>query len=108
LIVEACPTVTDYGKLIRTIDDLVGAGRYLRASLGAHESAWNEAVAEIGPVGAATAVIYVLQLYDDDVSSGTQKIRNPGGYFRAFVRMVKSGKINLEVELLAMRRRRMT
>jgi replication initiation protein RepC len=107
LIIEACPTVSDYGRPIRTIDDLVGAGRYLRASLGAHESAWNEAVAEIGPVGAAAAVIYVLQLYDDDVSSGTQKIRNPGGYFRALVRMVKSGKIKLEVELRAMRRRRM-
>jgi replication initiation protein RepC len=107
LIVEACPTVADYGRPIRDIGDLVGAGRYLRASLGAHESAWNEAVAEIGPVGAAVAVIYVMQLYDDDVSSGSQKIRNPGGYFRAFVRMVKSGRINLEVELLAMRRRRM-
>jgi replication initiation protein RepC len=108
LIIEACPTVSDYGRLIHTIDDLVGAGRYLRASLGAHESAWNEAVAEIGLVGAATAVIYVLQLYDDDVSSGSQKIRNPGGYFRALVRMVKSGKINLGIELLAMRQNRMT
>ena len=107
LILEACPAVSDYGRPIRTIDELVGAGRYLRASLGAHESAWTEAVAEIGPVSAAAAVIYVLQLYDDDVSSGLQKIRNPGGYFRALVRMVKSGKINLEVELLAMRRRRL-
>ena len=108
LIVEACPSIANYGRPIRDIRDLVGAGRYLRASLGAHESAWNEAVAEIGPVGAATAVIYVLQLYEDDVSSGAQKIRNPGGYFRAFVRMVSSGKINLAVELFAMRRRRMT
>jgi len=108
LIVEACPTVSDYGRPIRTIDDLVGAGRYLRASLGAHESAWNEAVADIGPVGAAVAVLYVLQLYEDDVSSGSSRIKNPGGYFRALVRMVKAGKINLEVELLAMRRRRMS
>ncbi|UVF22810.1 plasmid replication protein RepC (plasmid) [Microvirga terrae] len=108
LIVEACPTATDYGKPIRNVDDLVGAGRYLRASLGAHESAWNEAVAEIGPVSAAAAVIYVLQLYDDDVSAGANRIKNPGGYFRALVRMVKAGKLNLEVELLAMRRRRMS
>ena len=108
LIIEACPIISDYGRLIRTSDDLVAAGRYLRASLGAHESAWNEAAVQIGPVGAATAVIYVLQLYDDDVSSGSQKIRNPGGYFRALVRMVKSGKINLGIELLAMRQRRMT
>jgi replication initiation protein RepC len=108
LISEACPTVTDYGQPIRDIGDLVAAGRYLRASLGAHESAWNEAVGEIGAVGAAAAVIYVLQLYDDDVSSGGNRIKNPGGYFRSLVRMVKAGKLNLEVELLAMRRRRMS
>jgi replication initiation protein RepC len=106
LIVEACPTVSDYGQPIRDIADIVAAGRYLRASLGAHESAWNEAVGEIGPVAAAAAVIYVLQLYDDDVSSGGNRIRNPGGYFRALVRMIKAGRLNLEVELLAMRRRR--
>ncbi len=107
LIIEACPTISDFGRPIRDIADVVSAGRFLRASLGAHESAWNEAVSEIGPVAAAAAVIYVLQLYDDDVSSGGNRIRNPGGYFRALVRMVKAGKLNLEVELIAMRRRRM-
>ncbi|WP_414475630.1 plasmid replication protein RepC [Microvirga sp. M2] len=108
LIVEACPITADFGKPIRDLPDLVGAGRYLRASLGAHESAWNEAVAEIGPVNAAAAVIYVLQLYDDDVSAGESRIRNPGGYFRALVRMMKIGKLDLEGELQAMRRRRMS
>jgi len=108
LIIEACPAINDYGRPIRDIADIVGAGRYLRASLGAHESAWNEAVADIGPVGAAVAVLYVLQLYEDDVSSGSSRIKNPGGYFRALVRMIKAGKLNLEVELLAMRRRRMS
>lgn len=107
LIAEACPTVNDYGKPIRDVADIVVAGRYLRASLGAHESAWNEAVGDIGPVAAAVAVIYVLQLYDDDVSTGGTRIRNPGGYFRALVRMIKAGKLNLEVELLTMRRKRM-
>ncbi len=108
MIVEACPTINVYGRPIRDIADVIGAGRYLRASLGAHESAWNEAVADLGPVGAAVAVLFVLQLYEDDVSSGGTRIRNPSGYFRALVRMVKSGKINLELELLGMRRRRMS
>ncbi|WP_244470325.1 replication initiation protein RepC [Microvirga vignae] len=108
MLVEACLTVSDYGRFICDIAVIVGAGRYLRASLGAHESAWNEAVADIGPVSAAIAVLYVLQLNEDDVSSGSLRIKNADGYFRALVRMVKAGKINLEVELLAMRRRRMS
>jgi replication initiation protein RepC len=110
LIVEACPTLSDYGKPVQDLADIVAAGRYLRASLGAHESAWSEAVAEVGPVRAAMAVIYVLQLYEDDAArnAGESRIKNPGGYFRAMVRMVKTGKIDLGVELLAMRRRRMS
>jgi replication initiation protein RepC len=110
LILEACPTLGDYGQPVRDLADIVSAGRYLRASLGAHESAWAEAVEDIGTVRAAIAVIYVLQLYEDDVTrnGGESRIKNPGGYFRALTRMVKSGKIDLSVELLAMRRRRMS
>jgi replication initiation protein RepC len=110
LILEACPTLSDYGQPVRDLADIVSAGRYLRASLGAHESAWAEAVEDIGAVRAAIAVIYVLQLYEDDAAKngGESRIKNPGGYFRALTRMVKSGKIDLAVELLAMRRRRMS
>jgi replication initiation protein RepC len=108
LILEACPTISDYPKPIEDVSDIAAAGRYLRASLSANESAWNEAVAEIGLVRAAVTVIYVLQLYDDDVSSGEGRIKNPGGYFRAMARLVKAGKIDLGVELLALRRRRMS
>ena len=43
LILEACPTLSDYGQPVRDLADIVSAGRYLRASLGAHESAWAEA-----------------------------------------------------------------
>ncbi|MPR11442.1 plasmid replication protein RepC [Microvirga tunisiensis] len=109
LILEACPTLSDFGQPVRDLADIVSAGRYLRASLGAHESAWAEAVEDIGTVRAAIAVIYVLQLYEDDAAKngGESRIKNPGGYFRALTRMVKSGKIDLAVELLAMRRRRM-
>jgi replication initiation protein RepC len=108
LIIEACPILTDYPKPIEDVSDVVAAGRYLRASLGAHESAWNEAVAEIGLIKTAITVIYVLQIYDDDVASGESRIKNPGGYFRAMTRMVKAGRIDLGVELLAMRRRRVS
>ena len=110
LILEACPTLSDYGQPVQDVADIVSAGRYLRASMGAHESAWAEAVDEIGVVRAAIAVIYVLQLYEDDAArnGGESRIKNPGGYFRALVRMIKAGKLDLGVELLAMRRRRMS
>jgi replication initiation protein RepC len=109
LILEACPTLSDYGQPVRDLADIVSAGRYLRAALGAHESAWAVAVEEIGTVRAALAVIYVLQLYEDEVArnGGESRIKNPGGYFRALTRMIKAGKIDLAVELLAMRRRRL-
>ncbi|KFG69482.1 plasmid replication protein RepC [Microvirga sp. BSC39] len=110
LILEACPTVSNYGQPVRDLADIVAAGRYLRASLGANESAWAEAVEGLGTVRAAIAVLYTLQLYEDDLAKngGESRIKNPGGYFRALIRMVKSGKIDLGVELLAMRRRRMS
>jgi replication initiation protein RepC len=108
LIVEACPVISDCSHPIRDAVDIIAAGRFLRASLGAHPSAWIEAVEGIGAIDAATAVIYVLQLHDDDVSSGTNSIRNPGGYFRSVVRMIKAGTFKLETELLALRRRRMS
>jgi replication initiation protein RepC len=64
-------------------------------------------VEEIGPIHAAVAVIYVLQVYDDDVSSGRNCIRNAGGYFRSIVRLIKGGQLDLETALLAMRRRKL-
>jgi replication initiation protein RepC len=107
LVADACPVISYYGHPIRDAADVVSAGRYLRASLGAHPSTWDEAVRTIGDFSAAAAVIYVLQLYDDDVASGRNRIRNAGGYFRSVVRMISRGDINLQSELLAMRRRKL-
>ncbi len=108
LIAEACPVVSSYAHPVRNSVDIVAAGRYLRACLGAHPSAWDEAVEEVGAIQAATTVLYVLQLHDDDISSGRNRIRNAGGYFRSIVRMIKTGQFDLEAELLALRRRKMT
>jgi replication initiation protein RepC len=107
LVTEACPVIANWSHPIRETVDIVTAGHFLRASLGAHPSAWTEAVEEIGPIHAAVAVIYVLQVYDDDVSSGRNCIRNAGGYFRSIVRLIKGGQLDLETALLAMRRRKL-
>lgn len=85
-------------------------GKLLRSALGANEGVWTEAEILVGPLRAAVAVIYVTQIFEDDLNrnGGESRIRNPGGYLRAFVRMVAAGKIDLAADLLAMRRRRMT
>jgi replication initiation protein RepC len=108
LLLETCPAYRDFGLEIRNVSDLVVAGRQLRGTIGAHESAWLEATESIGAVRAAAAVIYVLQLHTDDVASGDQRIKNPGGYFRALVRMIADRRFNLETELHALRRRKMS
>lgn len=108
LINDACPALADFGRVPRDERELVATARFLRGSLGAHESAWDEAVAAIGPIRAATALVYVLQLHTDDVASGANRIRNPGGYFRALTRRIAERGFDLEVELLAMRRKRLS
>jgi replication initiation protein RepC len=107
LVAEACPVIANWSHPIRDTVDIVAAGRFLRASLGAHPSAWSEAVEEIGPIHAAVAVIYVLQIYDDDVSSGRNCIRNAGGYFRSVIRLIKESRLDLEAALLTLRRRKL-
>ncbi|MFE1599529.1 plasmid replication protein RepC [Methylobacterium sp. ID0610] len=109
LVAAACPVVRDLvrGEL-REEHDILDAGRQLRASIGAHQSAWAEACRILGPLQAAVLVLIVAQLHDDDVTSGQDRIRNPGGYFRRLVRLTGEGRYNPEAELLAMRRRRLT
>jgi len=109
MVAEACPALsTYYGKPIRNMNEFAEAARYLRPLIGAHPSAWAEAVELIGLAKASAAVVLVLQLHDDDEKSGMGRIKNPGGYFRALVRMVHEGKMDLRSELLTMRRKRMT
>jgi replication initiation protein RepC len=109
LVVEACPTLRDLVRgEIREEHEVLDAGRGLRASIGAHQSAWAEACQALGPYRAAVLVLIVAQLHDDDVSSGRDRIRNPGGYFRRLARLCAEGRYSPETELLAMRRRRLT
>jgi replication initiation protein RepC len=106
LVVEACPSLLEYVEQPRSEVDLVAAGRLLRSTLGAHATVWSEAVEALGPVSAAAAVCLVLQLYENDAARGqSQRIRNPGGYLRSVVRMIKDGRMNLRAELLALVRR---
>ncbi len=108
LVVEACPVVRDLVGEIRSEHEILDAGLRLRATIGAHQSAWAEAREGLGAYEAAILVLIVAQLHDDDVASGQNRIRNPGGYFRRLVRLAAEGRYRPGTELLAMRRRRMT
>jgi replication initiation protein RepC len=103
LVLEACPSLSEYVELPKSEVDLVATARYLRGSLGASQSVWDEAVEKLGPINAAAAVCLVLQLHADDRGS---RIRNPGGYLRAMVRMFAEGKSNVRYELMALIRRK--
>lgn len=105
-LVAACPDAFGYADEVETMADLVGAAARLRGTIGAHESAWQEAVDKLGPIVAAAAFFVVLQAYDRDQSVGQRKIKNAGGYFRSYVRMIAGGQIDLLEEIRALRRRR--
>lgn len=107
LVVTACPAIAGYlGEVPRTQAELVRAGEFLRPVIGASPSAWVEACDLLGPVGSAEVICLVLQRHDDDVSSGANRMRNPGGYFRAMARTVAEHRVDLESEFLGMIRRR--
>lgn len=104
-LAAACPDAFGYTKGVANERELVGAAAQLRGFMGVHESAWDEAVEKLGPVMAAAAFMVVLQRYDrDQAASGT--IKNPGGYFRAYIRMIAEGRVDLVEEIAGMRRRR--
>jgi replication initiation protein RepC len=102
-LLEACPDAARYWTPVRSIHDLVTAASTLRGMLGAHLSAWEEACVAIGPAAAAAAVFIVLQIVEKDREG---RIRNKGGYLRAYIRKVEAGEIDLSYEVQAMRRRR--
>jgi replication initiation protein RepC len=104
-LATACPDAFGYVERIDNERELVRAAARLRGMMGVHESAWEEAREKLGPVMAAAAFFVVLQIYDRD-QAGDDKIKNPGGYFRSYIRMIAEGRIDLVDVIRAMRRKR--
>jgi len=101
LLRDACPALLEYGQEIRGRSDLLSVARFLRPSIGAHESAFTEAVDKIGAEMASAALVYVLQIHTEDAANPRPMIQNPGGYYRALTRLIAEGRFNLNRELLA-------
>lgn len=101
----ACPDAFSYTQPVRNINDLIGEAARLRGMVGINVSAWDEATEKIGLEKAAAAFFVVLEIYSAD-QRGEFKIKNPGGYYRSYIRMIADGKIELSEVVRFMRKRR--
>ena len=81
--------------------DFIEAAYRILPDLGIHKSAWGEACAEIGRLGAAICVLIIDQKQDVPES----RVRNPGGYLRAMSRRAKAGELNLHGSIFGLLKR---
>lgn len=102
-LAAACPDALGYAENVREVRDLIREAGRLRGAFGTHESAWYEALERLGAARAAHTFFLVLQLYSED---GGKRIKNFGGYFRSYVRLVDAGSVDVGEEVRGMRRRR--
>lgn len=98
---DACPDALSYAG---EGSDLLAAAASLRGGFGVHQSAWSEAVDTFGR--AAAPVFFVaLQIYEND-QRAKATIKNFGGYFRAMVRKIATGELQLAHEIATLKYRR--
>lgn len=102
VVTQACPAATELaGRPVRTLDDLVAAGEFLRPQIGISPDAWREARELVGSAGAAATVFYTIQMIERLQTRG-KSILKPGGYFREMVRRQASRSFSLEAALLGL------
>ena len=103
-LARACPDAMDFIGEVRSDRDFVSAVSRMRGAFGVSPSAWEEACREIGALGAAATLVYVVQMQARP-TPGSAPIKNPGGYFRVMVRLIKSGQVDLAKEVHRMIKR---
>ena len=101
----ACPDAMSYAQPVRNADGLLAEAQKLRGAFGTHRSAFDEAIEQLGSYRAAAAFFVVLEIYCID-QRDKQAIKNFGGYFRNYVRMIAAGSVDLSEVVRFMRRRR--
>jgi len=99
MVLEACPDISDYARGgIGNWRDFVATAGLVRSVLGISPSAYDEAVAILGPEDAGVIVAAILQR--------GEAIRSPGGYLRNLVDKAKAGQFSLGPVLMALIRAR--
>ena len=98
LVVQACPTIADYGQggKIANWRDLMSAAVVVRSMLGVSPSAYQEACSAMGPENAATVMACILERGGH--------INSAGGYLRDLTRKAERGEFGLGPMLMALLR----
>jgi replication initiation protein RepC len=102
-LIAACPDAMEFLGEIRSDMELISVAARWRGQLGVSSSAWEEARREIGPLPAAATLVLVLQM-QAGTPSGSESIKNFGGYYRVMCRLIKEGRVTLDGEIQRMRR----
>ena len=83
-VLKACPDILPYAENgLRNWPDLVAAAGRVRRMMGISATAWEEALAAMGPLSAAITLVAILQRFT--------AIRNPGGYLRSLSKQAVVG-----------------
>jgi len=84
-----------------TETDFVDAAYALLPDLGVHKSAWVEACANVGRLGAAICIVII----DQKMHLQENRVRNPGGYLRAMAKRAEIGELNLHGSIFGLLKR---
>lgn len=97
-LAASCPDAMEFFGDVRSDRELITAAAQMRGAFGVSPSGWDEACLDIGHLMAAATLVYVVQLQARP-APGSDPIKNAGGYFRAMVRLIKEGRVNLVAEI---------
>lgn len=98
-LARACPDAMEFIGEVRNDRDLIIGTARMRGAFGVSASGWDEAIREIGALGAAATLIYVVQMQAQP-APGSEPIKNAGGYFRSLVRLIRAEQVDLATEVL--------
>ncbi len=98
LVLAVCEELKPYAPDgIRHWHQFVRAAQLVRPMMGVSPSAWDEAVAAMGPEQAAVVIAAMLERFDE--------IQSPGGYLRHLTRKAELGEFSCGPMVMALLRR---
>ena len=95
LVLRAIPEALEYAQgPVCGFADLARLGAFLRGMIGISPSAWDDAVAAMGPEVAGLTICCLVQRIDE--------IRSPGGYLRTLTAQAQAGKYSVTRVIMAL------